>query len=552
MRNNKTTVRLLSFLCLFALLAGAAAPVLAYGGSSNWAKAELDAMDALGLIPEMLQEKAALTDNITRLEMCAIAVQAFEVYIGQEIVFADAAPFTDTDSPIVAKAYAVGLTKGYEDRTFRPDNLLTREEFFTFVYHFLMAVAWEPDASDFADISHFPDAASVASWAQSAARLVVGLGIVKGDERGLAPKVNTTCEQALAMFYRTYLVLTANSFPIPSEPTDPSEPDLPFEEKYPNPSNWAKVELSPMDEQGLIPRLLLGRDMQSDITRLEMCYIAMEAYLALRPDAVPTIPESPFSDVDDEIVTFAYELGIVSGFPDGTFEPHIPITREQFYKITVNFLLALGYDQSDYPDTDLSRFNDTALLHDYAKAPARLLVHLGILKGDGYGLCPRDTTQCQQAMALFFRSYNYLTAWLAEHPAEPPVTDRSEAEALVEFALQFVGYDYVWGGRHPDTGFDCSGLVYYVYRHFGYAVDRTATDQWYYEDSWEVSLDELLPGDLLFFSKTHSVDDIYHIGIYVGDGQYLHAANSQRGVVVDSIYSDYFESYCFAARRIIP
>ena len=64
-------------------------------------------------------------------------------------------------------------------------------------------------------------------------------------------------------------------------------------------------------------------------------------------------------------------------------------------------------------------------------------------------------------------------------------SDRPEATALVEFALQYVGYDYIWGGKDPATGFDCSGFVWYVYTHNGYAdIGRTATDQWEYKASW--------------------------------------------------------------------
>ena len=106
-------------------------------------------------------------------------------------------------------------------------------------------------------------------------------------------------------------------------------------------------------------------------------------------------------------------------------------------------------------------------------------------------------------------------------------SDRPEATALVEFALQYVGYDYIWGGKDPATGFDCSGFVWYVYTHNGYAdIGRTATDQWEYKASWEVSQDSLLPGDLLFFSESYSLNDITHVGIYIGDGEFVHAANS--------------------------
>ena len=149
---------------------------------------------------------------------------------------------------------------------------------------------------------------------------------------------------------------------------------------------------------------------------------------------------------------------------------------------------------------------------------------------------------------MFFRSYNFFKGWegSSENPDARPLADE-----LVDFALQFEGYDYAWGGSSPSTGFDCSGLVYYVFSHFGFELGRTATDQWFYEDAVEVGLDELLPGDLVFFSPSQDVDDITHVGIYVGDAQYLHAANSARGVVVDSTETGYFERECLGAKRII-
>ena len=120
---KKLQLRLLSVLCLAALLIACLPAAYAYGVCSAWAKPELDQMSELSLIPQVLEEKPNLWDSITRLEMCAIAVQAYEVYTGEEIPLPEEAPFSDTQDPIAGKAYAAGLTQGYEDGTFRPDRL---------------------------------------------------------------------------------------------------------------------------------------------------------------------------------------------------------------------------------------------------------------------------------------------------------------------------------------------------------------------------------------------------------------------------------------------
>ena len=532
-------LRLVSIVCLAALLVSCLPGAYAYGVSSAWAREELDAMAALDLIPALLEERGDLRENITRLEMCALAVQAYERYTGEELSLPDETPFPDTNDPIAAKSYAAGFALGYEDGTFRPDRLLTRQEFFVFVSRFLQAAGLDP-AEHGEDLAGFVDAGTVSAWALDATWQVVDLGVVQGSGGKLDPLGHTTCEQALAMFYRAYINLMGES-----QATQAS-----VENKYPNLSPWAKEELEAMDQLGLIPEVLLGRDMATPITRGEMCYVAMEAYLSLYPNPIFRVEESPFTDADDPVITKAYYLGLISGFPDGTFRPDIPITREQFFNITVNFLSVCGYPYEDSPSTSLDHFTDAGELSSYALPCARLLVELGIVKGDGKQLLPKSSTQCQQALAMFFRSYLTLQAWM-EDSVDPD--GRPEADALVEFALQYVGYNYIWGGKDPSTGFDCSGFVWYVYTHNGYEdIGRTATDQWYYENSQEVSQDSLLPGDLLFFSETDSLDNITHVGIYIGGGEFVHAANSRDGVIVTAVDAPYYGEHYIGARRIIP
>ena len=112
-------LRFVSIVCLAALLVSCLPGAYAYGVSSAWAREELDAMAALDLIPALLEERGDLRENITRLEMCALAVQAYEHYTGEELSLPDETPFPDTNDPIAAKSYAAGFALGYEDGTFR-------------------------------------------------------------------------------------------------------------------------------------------------------------------------------------------------------------------------------------------------------------------------------------------------------------------------------------------------------------------------------------------------------------------------------------------------
>ena len=102
----------------------------------------------------------------------------------------------------------------------------------------------------------------------------------------------------------------------------------------------------------------------------------------------------------------------------------------------------------------------------------------------------------------------------------------------------------------PALAFDCSGFTYYVYGQMGYTLNRIADDQ--AQNGVAVNFDQLQPGDLILFSNTYSSSDwITHVGIYIGDGKIVHAANSKRGVTVDTITSGYYYSHYAGARRIL-
>jgi cell wall-associated NlpC family hydrolase len=120
---------------------------------------------------------------------------------------------------------------------------------------------------------------------------------------------------------------------------------------------------------------------------------------------------------------------------------------------------------------------------------------------------------------------------------------------IAEFAYQYIGYPYVYGAASPAVGFDCSGLVYYVYSRFGYALSRSASQQ-YRNNGVSVSKDQLRPGDLVFFSSNGG-RSVTHVGLYYGDGMFVNASTSKTGVIFSSLNSSYYQKTYYGAKRIV-
>jgi len=118
---------------------------------------------------------------------------------------------------------------------------------------------------------------------------------------------------------------------------------------------------------------------------------------------------------------------------------------------------------------------------------------------------------------------------------------------IVNYAETFLGVNYVYGGTSP-SGFDCSGLVYYCYRHFGFTVNRTAAGLAY--SGTAVSSTNLQVGDIILFT---SQDGSYvgHTGIYIGGGQFIHAPHTGDVVKISSLSDSYYTSHYWGARRVI-
>ena len=120
------------------------------------------------------------------------------------------------------------------------------------------------------------------------------------------------------------------------------------------------------------------------------------------------------------------------------------------------------------------------------------------------------------------------------------------AQQIVQFALQYKGYPYVYGTAGPNS-FDCSGFTSFVYAHFGYKLNRVSRDQ--LKNGVPVAKAALQPADLLLFSRDGKT--VTHVGLYIGNGQFIHASTATTGVIISNLDSNYYIQHYYAARRII-
>jgi cell wall-associated NlpC family hydrolase len=130
--------------------------------------------------------------------------------------------------------------------------------------------------------------------------------------------------------------------------------------------------------------------------------------------------------------------------------------------------------------------------------------------------------------------------------AQGAPTTSARVKTVLQRAFALLGTPYRWGGTSPEGGFDCSGLVGYVFRTIG--IDLPRVSRAMANEGTAVSdRSALAEGDLVFFGKRGHVD---HVGIYIGEGKFLHAPRTGRDVTVSSLASGYWSAKYLEARRV--
>lgn len=121
-------------------------------------------------------------------------------------------------------------------------------------------------------------------------------------------------------------------------------------------------------------------------------------------------------------------------------------------------------------------------------------------------------------------------------------------QEIVNYLKQFIGTPYQWGGNSLTSGVDCSGMVQQAYQHFGLTVARTTYDQ--IGQGKAVGMKDLRPGDMIFFDTDKGTSGPDHVGIYVGNGQFIHAPRPGKGIEIADLKSGYYQDLFMGGRRI--
>ena len=176
-----------------------------------------------------------------------------------------------------------------------------------------------------------------------------------------------------------------------------------------------------------------------------------------------------------------------------------------------------------------------------AKLPSGAVAKLVSTHGDWYKVTYKGDTG--YVSAEYCKLVMYDSSVSTE---DTTVTTSSTREKVVAYAKTFLGAKYVYGGTKPSTGFDCSGYVKYVLAEYGYTIPRTSSSQ--YSDTTRIKKSELKLGDLIFFGSSGKVN---HVGMYIGNNNFIHAENKDTGVCISSLSSSYYSSHYIGCGRVI-
>jgi len=283
-----------------------------------------------------------------------------------------------------------------------------------------------------------------------------------------------------------------------------------------------------------------------------------------------------------DVIQVALHHGYMNLGADGVFRPQDPVPAYQAEVAIIRWLeerystsdwsLLSSLKPSRWQPNDGWKTGAPAYL-PYIVASRQLQLRYNHPAGaDGHEVTPNQAIDRAEVADMFSRAYALSGEWLLHGLADyksiafPPLSDRQKE--IARFALQYIGYPYIWAGEYPTKsspygaqaagGFDCSGFVFYVMKmHFDYPItvnERGAHDM-AERAKPRVARKDLQCGDLIFFGPKgpkSEVESIYHAGLYLGDGWFIHSTGSTDGVTLSSLdRSSYYKSNFAWGRRVL-
>lgn len=226
-----------------------------------------------------------------------------------------------------------------------------------------------------------------------------------------------------------------------------------------------------------------------------------------------------------------------------------------------------GYVSSDY--ITLSSSNETTGSKTAEPTGTNGTTRSGVLNTDGASLNLRSgpgtgysklasipanavLTISAEENGWYKTSYNGKTGYVSADYitiVDSAVAANSDLAAqVIAYAKQFMGRPYVYGASGPNS-FDCSGYTSYVYKHFGYSLNRSAAGQ--YSNGTPIDLSQIQPGDLILWRAYGSSKTATHVGIYIGNDQYIHASSTGKCITINDMDYGTNSRYIVGVRRIL-
>ncbi|HEY8107919.1 MAG TPA: NlpC/P60 family protein [Gaiellaceae bacterium] len=305
------------------------------------------------------------------------------------------------------------------------------------------------------------------------------------------------------------------------------------------PSTWARWGIdangdgvadpdNPTDAIFSAARYLAGCGGQFDITRAVYCYNHSNAYV-------------------NEVLGLAALYGRGGGVSTGMFSvdlrPQLVSARKQIAASNTQLAAAraragtLGRTEQHY-----LHVADTSALLSNQLAARKHAVLVGVRRDAAEARVRRLQKRLDSAHRLLGQLRDQASG--SSFPGLPLGVPVGSDNGVVSLALQYLGVPYVWGGATP-SGFDCSGLVQYVFAQLGVSLPHNTVAQWNDPVAVSVPRDALQPGDLVFFNR------LDHVGIYIGNGYIVDAPHTGADVRIDSLSDRWFAANYDGAKRIL-